>query len=62
MFNAMEAILKEPQELHRRQRNMAKYAKRFTYGLGMDAYAYDDAFSQILLELQRYVESLKHAS
>jgi len=62
MFNTMEAILKEPQELHRRQRNMAKYAKRFTYGLGMDAYAYDDAFSQILLELQRYVESLKHAS
>jgi hypothetical protein len=58
ILTAIESILNNPKELRRRQLNLMSYAPRFTYGLGLDAHKYDDAFSQIMRQLERYVSKL----
>jgi hypothetical protein len=58
ILTAIESILNNPKELRRRQLNLMSYAPRLTYGLGLDAHKYDDAFSQIMRQLERYASKL----
>ena len=57
MFDAMESVFNNPQELHRRQQNMMRLVTKFTFGLGPDAHRFDDAFSLVMVELKKYMHS-----
>ena len=58
MFDAMASVLKDPEDLKRRQLNLMKYATRLTIGLGHDAHKYDDAFAGALKLLELHKDSL----
>ena len=58
MFEAMEKVLKNPEEIRRRQLNMKKYILRFTLGLGLDAHKYGDSFDSLLKLFELYKDGL----
>ncbi|CAB9526593.1 expressed unknown protein [Seminavis robusta] len=57
IFEAMKRVLNNPQELARRQTKMKEYATLFTFGLGVDAHKYDDAFRHTLRILHAHSKS-----
>jgi len=54
----MEDLLNDKEQLRQKQIQMMEYATALPFGLGSDAHEYDDAFSQILLQLKKYVFKL----
>mmetsp|Transcript_24289 Transcript_24289/g.27170 ORF Transcript_24289/g.27170 Transcript_24289/m.27170 type:complete len:140 (-) Transcript_24289:236-655(-) len=52
LIDEMLEVLQNPVELERRRQAMSEYAVRLVYGLGRDAHVYNDAFSQILYQLE----------
>ena len=52
LMDEMLEVLQNPVELERRRQAMSEYAVRLFYGLGRDAHVYNDAFSQILYQLE----------
>jgi hypothetical protein len=58
MFDVMEMMIqKHRDKVQEHQLLLKAQVVRFTYGMGKDAYTYDDAFSRVMKLLETYVDS-----
>jgi hypothetical protein len=62
VVQAMKDTVKDKSDLKRRQEKLRAFAMMFSYGLGLDAHVYDDAFQQILRTLDGYLASVSSTS
>lgn len=61
LFNVMETIiLHHPAKLRKLQTNLKRCAMRTTFGMGINAHKYDDAFAQTIRMIRYYLDGMEN--